>query len=65
MQESDEGQEKRARKDILLVGQQRLGPPPDSVKAQLDGITDLERLERLLHQAVAAATSWKEMLDAP
>jgi hypothetical protein len=60
----DEGQEKRARKDILLVGEKRLGPPEDSVKAHLDGITDLERLGRMLLQAVTAA-SWQEILDTP
>ena len=37
----DEGQEKHAKKAILLVGGNRLGPPTESVKAQLNGISDL------------------------
>jgi hypothetical protein len=60
----DEGQERRARKDILLVGQKRLGAPSESVRAQLDAVTGLERLDRMLLQAVAA-TSWEEILDTP
>jgi hypothetical protein len=60
----DEGQEKRARKDILLVGEKRLGPPGEPIKAHLDGIADLERLERMLLQAVTAGT-WQEILETP
>ena len=60
----DEGQEKRAKKDILLVGEERLGPPDESVKARLDGITQLERLDRMLRRAVTAA-GWQEILDTP
>jgi hypothetical protein len=60
----DEGQEKYAKKAVLLVGQKRLGPPDESVKARLDGITDLERLDRMLLQAVSAA-GWQEILDTP
>jgi hypothetical protein len=58
----DEGQEKRARKDILLVGEKRLGAPDQSVKAQLDAITDLERLDRMMLQTVTAK-SWQEIVD--
>jgi hypothetical protein len=71
MQESDtylmileQGQEKRAKKDILLVGEKTLGPADESIKAHLDGVTDLERLERMLLQAMTAAT-WQEVLDTP
>src|SRR5260370_42564365 len=39
-----------------------LGPPDESVKARLDSITDLERLDRMILQAVTAA-SWQEILD--
>jgi hypothetical protein len=69
MEESDtylmileQGQEKRAKKDILLVGQARCGAPDESTKARLDAITDLERLDRMLLQALTAA-SWQEILD--
>jgi hypothetical protein len=60
----DEGQEKARREDILLVGGKRLGPPDESAKARLDSITDLERLGRMIVQAVTAA-SWQEILDTP
>ncbi|HUY36132.1 MAG TPA: hypothetical protein VMV69_25560, partial [Pirellulales bacterium] len=42
----DEGKEKQAKKDILLVGEERLGPANESIKTQLEDITDLERLDR-------------------
>lgn len=58
----DEGQEKHAKKAVLLVGAKRLGAADESVKARLDLVTDLERLDRMLVQAVTAA-SWQEILD--
>jgi hypothetical protein len=71
MQESDtylmileEGQEKRARDDILVVGEERLGPPDESFKVQLQAVTDLARLTRMVRRAVKAA-SWQEILNTP
>jgi hypothetical protein len=58
----DEGKKQQVKKDILLVGAKRLGFPDESTKARLDGITDLERLNRMILQAVTAA-SWQEILD--
>jgi hypothetical protein len=60
----DEGQEKRARKDILIFGEEKFGPPDESVKAQLESITDLERLDRMVRRTVRAA-GWQEILDTP
>jgi hypothetical protein len=60
----DEGQAKQARKAILLVGESRLGPPEESVKVRLDGVQDLEHLDRILRRAVKAA-SWQEILETP
>jgi hypothetical protein len=60
----DEGQEKHARKTVLLLGERRLGPADDGVKTRLEGITDLERLDRMILQAVTAGT-WQEILDTP
>jgi hypothetical protein len=60
----DEGQEKHAKKILLLVGEKRLGPANESVKARLAEVTDLERLDRMVLQAVTAAT-WQEILDTP
>jgi hypothetical protein len=71
MQESDtylgileEGEEKHARKAILLFGEKKLGPPDESIKTRLASITDLERLDRMMLQAPTAA-SWQEILDTP
>jgi hypothetical protein len=60
----DEGQEKATREDILLFGEERFGPPAESVKAQLKMVTDLDRLKRMVRRA-AKAVSWQEILDTP
>jgi hypothetical protein len=58
----DEGQEKCARDDILIVGEARLGSPPESVRAQLTAVTDLSRLKRMVRCA-ATAGDWQQILD--
>jgi hypothetical protein len=58
----DEGQEKCARDDILIVGEERLGSPPESVRAQVNAVTDLSRLKRMVRRA-ATAVAWQEILD--
>jgi hypothetical protein len=60
----DEGQEKATREDILVVGEERLGIPDESIKGQLSNITDLARLKRMVRRAAKAA-SWQEILDTP
>jgi hypothetical protein len=60
----DEGQEKHAKKAILLLGEKSLGAPDESVKNRLASITDLERLDRMLLRTTTAA-SWQEVLDTP
>ncbi len=71
MEESDtylmileQGQEKHARKAVLLVGEKQLGPADESVKAHLNGITDLDRLDRMMLHAWTAA-NWQEILETP
>lgn len=71
MQESDtylmileEGEERRAKKYILLAGEERLGKPDDSVKSQLDAVGDLERLDRMMRCALRAG-SWQEIVETP
>jgi hypothetical protein len=54
--------ETQAKKTILRLGVERLGPTDEAVKTHIDGITDLERLDRMLRQAVTAS-SWQEILD--
>ena len=60
----DEGQEKGIREIILLQGEDRFGPPDESMKASLNNITDLNRLKRIARQTPKAA-SWQEILDIP
>jgi hypothetical protein len=60
----DEGQEKHAKKAVLLVGGERFGPPDESIKTHLDGISDIERLDRMLRRALKAS-SWQKILDTP
>ena len=60
----DEGQEKRVKKDILIAGEVRIGPPDESVKSQVERITDLERLDRMFRHALVA-TGWQEILETP
>ena len=60
----DEGAERQAKKMILLLGEDRFGTPDESIKAQLNAVTDLERLERMGLKTRTAA-SWREILDTP
>jgi hypothetical protein len=60
----DEGAEKAFRKVILLQGEDRFGPPDESVKTQLQLITDLDRLERMARRTPKAA-SWQEIIETP
>jgi hypothetical protein len=60
----EEGEEKARREDILVVGEERLGPPDESTKAQLQAVTDLGRLKRMI-RCTAKAASWREILDTP
>jgi hypothetical protein len=59
-----EGQEKCARDDILIVGEERLVSPTESIREQLSAVTDLPRLKPMVRRAVKAA-SWEEILDTP
>jgi hypothetical protein len=60
----DEGQEKYARKAVMLIGQDRLGAPGDEIRARVESITDLDRLDRMVRRALRA-TSWEEILETP
>jgi hypothetical protein len=60
----DEGREQATREDIFLFGEEKFGPPDESVKTQLNAVTDLERLKRMVRRAVKAA-SWQEILATP
>ncbi len=60
----DEGQEKAAREIILMLGEDRFGPPDDTVKAGLSNSTDLNRLKRTARQT-PEVSGWQEVLDTP
>ena len=58
----DEGALKQARKMVLQLGQEKLGPPNDDVVTAVQGIEDLERLERL-NKDCTKVSSWQELLN--
>lgn len=60
----DEGQEKATRASILAFGEELLGTPDQSIKEQLNNVTDLARLMRMVRRAAKAA-SWQEILETP
>jgi hypothetical protein len=63
-QGEERGEQRTRRGDVLLVGEKRLGAADQSVRDQLANVTDLERLKRMLSNAVTAA-NWQEILDTP
>lgn len=60
----DRGQEKAFRETILMQGEDRFGPPDEVVKTSLAGITDLDRLKRIVRQT-PKAVSWQALLETP
>ncbi|MBI1918644.1 MAG: hypothetical protein HYS12_28455 [Planctomycetes bacterium] len=60
----DEGAAKTLKEMILLQGEDQVSAPDEAVKARLNGITDLDRLKRMLSKTPKAA-SWQEILDTP
>jgi hypothetical protein len=60
----DEGQQKATREGILVIGEDRFGPPEEAVRVQLANITDLQRLKRMLRRT-AKAVNWQEVLETP
>jgi hypothetical protein len=62
----EEGEEAKAKKVILRQGEKRFGPPPEPVTTKLNGITDPQRLDRLIDRLFeATATDWEDLLDTP
>jgi hypothetical protein len=60
----DEGREEEAKASILRLGKKRFGPSEQQMLVQLNGITDLERLHRILDRLLDA-TDWQDLLDTP
>jgi hypothetical protein len=59
----DEGWAEEARKVLLLLGNDKLGPPDMETRAALEAITDINRLERLL-QRLLQVSGWRELLGS-
>ena len=57
----EKGEAKEARRLVLLLGERRFGPAPAEVRAALEAIDGLERLEQLIVQ-VENVSSWQELL---
>jgi hypothetical protein len=60
----DEGREIQTRRLIRLLAKRTLGEPDESTLTCLEGITDIDRLERI-HARAMEATSWQDLLDTP
>jgi hypothetical protein len=60
----DEGRTEARRAVLLDLGGQRLGPPDEAVRATVNGIDDPERLARMVHRVLQAA-SWQDLLATP
>ena len=60
----DEGEVKQARKVVLRLGKKRFGPVSSDVVTAVNGIEDLERLERLI-ELLLDVSSWQELLGLP
>jgi hypothetical protein len=56
-----EGGREEARKLLLRVAETRLGPPDEKSRSTIDGIQELEELERLVDRALVVRT-WQELL---
>jgi hypothetical protein len=60
----DEGREEGVKRLLLLQGQERFGPPDESIQTRLVGITDFERLEHL-GLRLLRVSGWQELFDEP
>src|SRR5262245_28127484 len=52
------------RRRIRLLAEETLGEPDEPTVTCLEGITDIERLERI-HGRATEVKSWQELLDTP
>jgi len=60
----DEGALNHARKMVLRLGQKKFGPASDDVLTAVNGIEELERLDRM-QESVLDVSSWQELLQVP
>jgi hypothetical protein len=60
----DEGREIQARRLIRRLARRTLAESDEPTVRRLEGITDIERLERIIQRAGEAPT-WQDLLDTP
>ena len=60
----EKGIEKGIREVILEQGQDRFGPPDETLKAKLNDVVDVARLKRMARR-VPHAVSWNEIIETP
>jgi hypothetical protein len=60
----EEGGINAVKRAVLRQGGKRFGPPSEEVKLVLEGIMDLDRLDRMLDR-VHDVARWQELLDTP
>ena len=60
----EKGRVEESRRILLRVGTKQFGPPDPATEATLQGLDDLDRLERMA-DALVTAQSWQELLATP
>lgn len=60
----EQGALREARKTLLLLGRDQFGVAPARVRKAIEGIDNLERLEKLIVKS-RTADNWQELLDLP
>ncbi len=60
----EEGEEIRAKNDILNLGRKRFGVPDMTTTTRLESIADLAQLDRIFDRLLDV-TNWQELLDTP
>jgi hypothetical protein len=58
------GELRCAHRMLLLVGGKRFGPPSGKVRAAVEEIRDMNRLDQMWLQ-ILDASSWQELLESP
>ena len=60
----EQGELKALRKMLLRLGAAKFGAPPKKVKATIQGLEDLPRLERMCGRLITAS-SWDDVMATP
>jgi hypothetical protein len=57
------GRREEARRNVLLLGESRFGPAGADVRAAIEAVSDLDRLEQLLLR-VQHVSNWQELVGS-